>query len=84
MTVHAHNFVFAEQVRPIPSPLGNYILLHALLQRIHVVRELSFPATSPATISAGELQTIGRALRGWTSLWQQTPESMLDPNNESG
>jgi hypothetical protein len=30
------------------------------------------------------MQVIGRALRAWTSLWQQTPESMLDPNNESG
>ncbi|CAN9319298.1 unnamed protein product [Alternaria alternata] len=73
-----------ELVHPIPSPIGNYILLHALLQRIHVVRELSFPATSPATISATELHVISRALRAWTSLWQQTPESMLDPNNESG
>ncbi|KAF5853042.1 hypothetical protein GGP41_001604 [Bipolaris sorokiniana] len=73
-----------EQVHPIPSPIGNYILLHALLQRIHVVRELSFPANSPATISVAEMHVIGRALRGWTSLWQQTPESMLDPNNESG
>jgi hypothetical protein len=47
-----------ESVHPIPSPIGNYILLHALLQRIHVVRELSFPATSPAKISATELHTI--------------------------
>ncbi|KAI1572890.1 hypothetical protein PtrEW7m1_007367 [Pyrenophora tritici-repentis] len=73
-----------ELVHPIPSPIGNYILLHALLQRIYVVRELSFPATSPATISDAEMQVISRALRAWTSLWQQTPESMLDPNNESG
>jgi hypothetical protein len=50
--------VGAESVNPIPSPIGNYILLHALLQRIHIVRELSFPATSPATISAAELQII--------------------------
>lgn len=28
--------------------------------------------------------TSRRALRSWTSLWQQTPESILDPNNESG
>lgn len=27
---------------------------------------------------------LSRALRSWTSLWQQTPESILDPNNESG
>jgi len=73
-----------DSVHPIPSPIGNYILLHALLQRIHVVRELSFPAMSPATLSVTELEIIGRALRSWTSLWQQTPESILDPNNESG
>jgi hypothetical protein len=73
-----------ESVHPIPSPIGNYILLHALLQRIHIVRELSFPASSPATLPASELELISRALRSWTSLWQQTPESMLDPNNESG
>lgn len=73
-----------DSVHPIPSPIGNYVLLHALLQRIHVVRELAFPVVASATISATELQTIGRALRSWTSLWQQTPESMLDPNNESG
>jgi hypothetical protein len=77
-----------EVVHPIPSPIGNYILLHALLQRIHLVRELSFPVispvTSPPTMSVSEMQVIGRALRAWTSLWQQTPESILDPNNESG
>lgn len=28
---------------PIPAPLGNYILLHGLLQRIHLVSELSVP-----------------------------------------
>jgi hypothetical protein len=47
-----------HSVHPIPSPIGNYILLHALLQRIHVVRELSLPASSPATISATELHII--------------------------
>lgn len=28
---------------PIPTPLGNYCLLHGLLQRIHIVRDLSLP-----------------------------------------
>jgi hypothetical protein len=28
-------------INPIPAPLGNYILLHGLLQRIHLIRELS-------------------------------------------
>jgi hypothetical protein len=74
----------ADSVHPIPSPIGNYILLHAILQRIHIVRELSIPASSSATLPPTELELISRALRSWTSLWQQTPESMLDPNNESG
>lgn len=73
-----------ETVKPIPSPIGNYILLHALLQRIHVVRELSFPMAPSTRMSTSEQQTVSRALRSWTSLWQQTPESILDPNNESG
>jgi hypothetical protein len=28
---------------PIPTPLGNYVLLHGLLQRIYIVRDLSLP-----------------------------------------
>jgi len=28
---------------PLPTPLGNYVLLHGLLQRIHIVRDLSLP-----------------------------------------
>lgn len=28
-------------INPIPAPLGNYVLLHGLLQRIHLIRELS-------------------------------------------
>lgn len=47
-----------HSVQPIPSPIGNYILLHALLQRIHVVRELSYLTTSPASVSSQDLQTI--------------------------
>jgi len=31
---------------PIPTPLGNYVLLHGLIQRIHIVRDLSLPVMS--------------------------------------
>lgn len=30
-------------LEPIPTPLGNYLLLHGLLQRIYIVRDLSLP-----------------------------------------
>ncbi|KAF5858885.1 hypothetical protein ETB97_003591 [Aspergillus alliaceus] len=70
---------------PIPAPLGNYILLHGLLQRIHLVSELSLP-TGDQTFSlpTEELNKLERALRSWTSVWQQAPESSLDPHNENG
>jgi hypothetical protein len=39
----------ATPVEPIPAPLGNYILLHGLLQRIHIVSELSLPNGNHST-----------------------------------
>ncbi|KAG5749394.1 hypothetical protein H9Q70_007945 [Fusarium xylarioides] len=70
---------------PIPTPLGNYVLLHGLLQRIHIVRDLSLPVTSSsAVLPSEEVEKLERGLRSWTSCWQQAPESTLDPNNENG
>ncbi|RDW72889.1 hypothetical protein BP6252_06796 [Coleophoma cylindrospora] len=72
-------------VEPIPTPLGNYLLLHGLLQRIHLVRELSLPIfDQSAALPTDELNKLERALRSWTSIWQQAPESSLDPQNENG
>ncbi|KAG2414463.1 hypothetical protein HFD88_003654 [Aspergillus terreus] len=70
---------------PIPAPLGNYILLHGLLQRIHLVSELSIPnGDQSLSLPTEELNKLERALRSWTSVWQQAPESSLDPHNENG
>jgi hypothetical protein len=44
---------------PIPTPLGNYVLLHGLLQRIHIVRELSLPVmTDSAALPAEEVDKL--------------------------
>ncbi|KAL3489260.1 hypothetical protein BJX62DRAFT_226676 [Aspergillus germanicus] len=70
---------------PIPTPLGNYVLLHGLLQRIHIVRDLSLPVMSnTAALPREEVEKLERGLRAWTTGWQQAPESTLDPNNENG
>ncbi|UNI21320.1 hypothetical protein JDV02_007319 [Purpureocillium takamizusanense] len=70
---------------PIPTPLGNYVLLHGLLQRIHIVRDLNLPMTScTASLPHEEVEKLERGLRSWTTGWQQAPESSLDPNNENG
>jgi hypothetical protein len=34
---------------PIPTPLGNYVLLHGLLQRIYIVRDLCLPVMDHST-----------------------------------
>ncbi|KAI1854776.1 hypothetical protein JX265_002413 [Neoarthrinium moseri] len=70
---------------PIPTPLGNYCLLHGLLQRIHIVRDLSLPIMDhSASLPGEEVNKLERGLRSWTSGWQQQTESSLDPNNENG
>lgn len=75
----------SAHLSPIPTPLGNYVLLHGLLQRIHIVRDLSLPVMSnTAALPAEEVEKLERGLRSWTSGWQQAPESSLDPNNENG
>ncbi|KAJ5176915.1 uncharacterized protein N7482_002792 [Penicillium canariense] len=75
----------AVPLEPIPAPLGNYMLLHGLLQRIHIVSELSLPNGNHITsLPTEELNKIERALRSWTSVWQQAPESSLDPHNVNG
>ncbi|KAJ5562904.1 hypothetical protein N7535_002649 [Penicillium sp. DV-2018c] len=75
----------AVPLDPIPAPLGNYILLHGLLQRIHLVSELSLPNGNQSTsLPTEELNKLERALRSWTSVWQQAPESSLDPHNANG
>ena len=44
---------------PIPTPLGNYVLLHGLLQRIHIVRDLSLPITSvTAALPSEEVEKL--------------------------
>ncbi|KAK7751462.1 hypothetical protein SLS62_006547 [Diatrype stigma] len=75
----------AAPLDPIPTPLGNYVLLHGLLQRIHIVRDLSLPIMDQsASLPTEEVNKLERGLRSWTSGWQQAPESSLDPNNENG
>ncbi|KAI1120779.1 amidase signature domain-containing protein [Nemania abortiva] len=67
---------------PLPTPLGNYVLLHGLLQRIH---DLSLPIMDQtASLPNEEVCKLERALRSWTTGWQQAPESTLDPKNENG
>lgn len=49
----------AAPLDPIPTPLGNYVLLHGLLQRIHIVRDLSLPIMDQsASLPAEEVNKL--------------------------
>jgi hypothetical protein len=46
-------------LNPIPTPLGNYLLLHGLLQRIYLVRDLSLPIMDQsASLPAEEVDKL--------------------------
>ncbi|CAI7627097.1 unnamed protein product [Penicillium viridicatum] len=71
--------------QPVPSPLANYILLHAVIQKII----LTYHALGPyndvdQSLITGQKEIMRNALHAWTSLWQRAPESSLDPRNPNG
>ncbi|KAE8153648.1 fungal-specific transcription factor domain-containing protein [Aspergillus avenaceus] len=66
----------------IPSPLGNFVLIHALLQRLFMVQQIAGAAPSPCV--DGLRSQMECALYRWKLGWQRAPESSLDPHNPSG
>ncbi|PYH35116.1 C2H2 transcription factor [Aspergillus neoniger CBS 115656] len=70
---------------PIPSPLSNYIILHAIIQRILLAYHTLGPYNDANNIILnGQKNVMRNSLHAWTSLWQRAPESSLDPRNPNG
>ncbi|KAL2859409.1 hypothetical protein BJX68DRAFT_226222 [Aspergillus pseudodeflectus] len=69
----------------VPSPLANYILIHALIQRVLLAYHVIGPYNHLTNDSLkGQKEIMRNALHAWTSLWQRAPESSLDPRNPNG
>lgn len=77
------------------SSLGNYVLIHALIQRIFFVRQIArHPTPSQPSASTQqneqtldqdeESSSLEQALRNWQLGWKQNPESSLDPWDPNG
>ncbi|KAJ5513158.1 hypothetical protein N7463_002710 [Penicillium fimorum] len=64
------------------STLGNYILAHALIQHIYLVREVSRHRRKD--MPEEDIVSIELALRNWKSMWKHTPDSSIDPSNPAG
>ncbi|KAK0723386.1 hypothetical protein B0T26DRAFT_852999 [Lasiosphaeria miniovina] len=79
----------ADAAAARPSSLGNYVLIHAIIQHIFLVRQTassSYPGFLGATRRLAELPAehaapLERALRNWQRSWERSPESSLSPSN---
>ncbi|KAJ5805243.1 hypothetical protein N7474_011130 [Penicillium riverlandense] len=64
------------------STLGNYILVHALIQHIYLVREVFRHRRKD--IPEDDIASTEIALRNWKAMWKHTPDSSIDPSNPMG
>ncbi|KAI1990171.1 hypothetical protein LOZ53_003316 [Ophidiomyces ophidiicola] len=68
------------------SPLGNYALIHAIIQQIFFARQLclSAPLMTGTSLRQEDLIALEAALGVWKAGWRRTPESSIDPQNPAG
>lgn len=68
------------------SPLGNYILIHAVIQQIFFARQLCLcaPNMQGSSLRQEDLTVLDNSLTAWKALWKRTPESSVDPQNPAG
>ncbi|THV80064.1 hypothetical protein D6D27_08849, partial [Aureobasidium pullulans] len=64
------------------SPFANLVLIHALLQRIYLARQMQ--SNPSGSLREADMYEMGLALKQWTAIWKQAPESILDPLNHDG
>jgi hypothetical protein len=90
-TKFAHLFSRSPQDQVTPgcapvSPLGNYVLIHALIQQIFFARQLasSWPGIGRSSLRSEDIAVLERGLSAWKAGWKRTPESSLDPQNPNG
>lgn len=70
-----------DDAQSLVTPLGHYVLIHALIQQIFFARQLSMPG---AGLRLDDLGALEGALAVWKAGWKRTPESSLDPQNPNG
>ncbi|RDW76521.1 C2H2-type zinc finger protein [Aspergillus mulundensis] len=62
------------------SPFGNYVLIHALIQRIYMTHEVSHDPNGQI-ISPGYINELEQSLDDYRHTWCRSPESILDLHN---
>ncbi|EHK51089.1 hypothetical protein TRIATDRAFT_288571 [Trichoderma atroviride IMI 206040] len=71
--------------QPSFSSLGGCALIHALIQKIWLVRNVQIPLQQPEDLlSADQMGAFENALRNWAMHWEQNQESSMDPLSPHG
>ncbi|KAK0629391.1 hypothetical protein B0T17DRAFT_488910 [Bombardia bombarda] len=71
------------------SSLGNYILIHAIIQQIFMVRQtarcrFNVVQHDHTELTAEDVSPLETALCNWQLGWERSPESSLDPTDPNG
>jgi hypothetical protein len=80
-------FSASQDDHPPISSLGNYVLIHAIIQQIYFVRQTSImtnPIDPDSRLRPEDIETFEQVLRLYQLGWERAPESSLDPTNPYG
>lgn len=73
-----------QDFRPCFSSLGGYFLIHAILQSVWLLRQMTPMYALPGTDQHFNSEHIHRALRQWRRGWERNVESSMNPVNPTG
>ncbi|KAK3388038.1 zinc finger protein ADR1 [Podospora didyma] len=88
----ALHWLFSSSGHSVPqtqspsSSLGNYILIHAIIQHIFLVRQTAtcrFNTATSSSLPTTDVAPLEQALRKWQLGWESSPESSLDPTDQT-
>jgi hypothetical protein len=80
-------FATEQGDHPPISSLGNYVLIHAIIQQIFFVRQTSTmanPISHDNSLQSEGIEKFEKILRLYQIDWERAPESSLDPANPYG
>lgn len=76
--------LFSQEFEPVPhSSMGNYILIHAIIQQIFLMRQTT-RCSLGSELTEQDTMPLENALRNWQLCWERNPESSLDPSDRNG
>jgi hypothetical protein len=80
-------FAVGQGDHPPISSLGNYVLIHAIIQQIFFMRHTSImadPIAPDSKLRHEDIEKFQQILRLYQISWERAPESSLDPANPYG